>query len=278
MPWYKRLMGIDRRVLYIIMVLAIAIPMFYPLGLPVPSDEPTQAAYDYITSLPAGSKILYSLDTSASGITELKPAFDVLVRKSFELGHKVYFIALWAEGNSFAKIWGDPITTEYKAEYGVDYCNLGYQPSYQSFLEQSRSDLYGACNGGVDANGAKLTTIPMMKNVTKAKDFTCVVTFNSGDPGPTAWIQQWNSTESVPIVSSSVAVNTPTMTNYYQAGLLKGNVSGLSGAAYLEKIAGKLGAATGGMDSQSMGHVVIILFLILGNIGYFAARKAGEVK
>ncbi|HZW48693.1 MAG TPA: hypothetical protein VFF80_00950, partial [Bacillota bacterium] len=68
------------------------------------------------------------------------------------------------------------------------------------------------------------------------------------------------------------------MENYFQAGLLKGNVGGLAGAAYIEKLSGQLGTATGGMDSQSMGHVIIILFLILGNIGYFAARKAGAVK
>ena len=38
MPWYKRLMGIDRRILYVIMVIGISFPMFSPIGLPVPED------------------------------------------------------------------------------------------------------------------------------------------------------------------------------------------------------------------------------------------------
>jgi hypothetical protein len=47
MPWYKRLMGIDRRILYV-MVIGISFPMFSPIGLPVPEDVIAQAAYDYI--------------------------------------------------------------------------------------------------------------------------------------------------------------------------------------------------------------------------------------
>lgn len=278
MPWYKRLMGIDRRILYLIMAVGISFPMFSPIGLPVPPDAATQSTWDFISSLPAGSNVLYTFDLSASGLTELKPTAEVLARRSFELGHNVFIMALWAEGNNLGSIWMDPIAEEYNAVYGVNYIKLGYMVNYSSFLEQSRTDLYTACNGGIDANGAKLSSFPIMKNVTKAKDFDVVMSYNTGDPGPTAWIQQWNATESVPILSACTSVSTPTMENYFQAGLLKGNVGGLSGAAYIEKLSGKLGSATGGMDSQSMGHVIIILFMILGNIGYFAAKRAGAVK
>jgi len=278
MPWYKRLMGIDRRILYIIMAVAITFPMFAPIGLPVPEDVVAKAAYDYIANLPAGSNVLYAYDLSASGLTECKPASDVFIDLSFSKGHNVFLMALWAEGNNFSSLWADPIAKKHNAEYGKNYINLGYVPAYASFLEQSRTDLSAALNGGIDKFGAKLSTFPIMKNVTKAKDFDAVFSFNTGDPGPTAWIQQWNATEGVAILSSCTSVSTPTMVNYYQSGLLKGNVGGLAGAAYAEVLHGVKGSATGGMDSQSLGHVIIILFLILGNIGYFAAKSAGDVK
>ena len=278
MPWYKRLMGIDRRILYIIMAVGIAFPMFSPIGLPVPEDVIAKAAYDYIAALPAGSNVLYAFDLAASAMTECKPAALVLADLSFQKGHNVFLMALWAEGNNFSSPWIDPIAEQYKAEYGKNYINLGYMVSYASFLEQSRTDLHQACNGGIDKNGAKLSDFPMMKDVTKAADFDVVMSYNAGDPGPTAWIQQWNATEGVAILSSCTSVSTPTMVNYYQSGLLKGNIGGLSGAAYVEVLHGVKGTATGGMDSQSLGHVVIILFLILGNIGYFAAKSAGEAK
>ena len=278
MPWYKRLMGIDRRILYIIMVIGISFPMFSPIGLPVPEDVIAQAAYDYIAALPAGSNVLYSYDLSASGVTELKPTSDVFIDLSFQKGHNVYLMALWAEGNNFSSLWADPIAEKHGAVYGENYINLGYVVSYQAFLEQSRTDLYQALNGSIDKYGEKLSDFPMMKDVTKASDFDAVFSFNTGDPGPTAWIQQWNATEGVAILSSCTSVSTPTMVNYYQSGLLKGNVGGLAGAAWSEFTHGTKGSATGGMDSQSLGHVIIIIFLILGNIGYFAAKAAGDAK
>lgn len=274
MPWYRRLMGIDRRILYIVIALGISIPMFSPLGLPVPSDVIAAAAYDYISALPAGSNVLYTYDLSASGMTELKPASDVFIDLSFQKGHNVFLMALWAEGNNFSALWADPVAEAHGAKYGENYINLGYVVSYSAFLEQARTDLHQALNGGIDKYGKKLSEFPMMKNVTKAKDFDAVFSFNTGDPGPTAWIQQWNATEGVAILSACTSVSTPTMVNYYQSGLLKGNLGGLAGAAYAESLHGKLGSATGGMDSQSLGHVVIILFLILGNVGYFASKSA----
>lgn len=278
MPWYKRLMGIDRRILYVIMAVAISFPMFSPIGLPVPEDAIAQAAYDYIANLPAGSNVLYSFDLSASAMTECKPAALVLADLSFQKGHNVFLMALWAEGNNFSSLWIDPIAEAHGAVYGENYINLGFVVSFSAFMEQARTDLHQAFNGGIDKNGAKLSDFPMMKDVTKAADFDAVMSYNAGDPGPTAWIQQWNATEGVAILSSCTSVSTPIMVNYYQSGLLKGNIGGLAGAAWVEKLHNQLGSATGGMDSQSLGHVVIILFLILGNIGYFASKAAGDSK
>lgn len=274
MPWYRRLMLIDRRILYVVIALSVAIPMFNPIGLPVPSDVIAEAAYNYIADLPAGSNVLYTYDLSASGMTELKPASDVFIDLSFQKGHNVFLMALWAEGNNFSALWADPIAEAHDAVYGENFMNLGYVVSYSAFMEQARTDLHAALNAGIDKYGNRLSEFPVMKNVTKAKDFDAVFSFNTGDPGPTAWIQQWNATEGVPILSACTSVSTPTMTNYYQAGLLKGNLGGLAGAAYAESLHGQLGSATGGMDSQSLGHVVIILFLILGNVGYFASKSA----
>lgn len=278
MPWYKRLMGIDRRILYVIMVIGISFPMFSPIGLPVPEDVIAQAAYDYIANLPAGSNVLYSFDLSASAMTECKPAAMILADLSFQKGHNVFLMALWAEGNNFSSLWIDPIAESHGAVYGENYINLGFVVSFSAFMEQARTDLHQAFNGGIDKNGQNLSSFPMMKDVTKAADFDAVMSYNAGDPGPTAWIQQWNATEGIAILSACTSVSTPTMVNYYQSGLLKGNVGGLAGAAWSEYLHGTKGSATGGMDSQSLGHVIIIFFLILGNVGYFASKAAGDSK
>lgn len=270
MPWYDRLMNIDRRILYLTMFLGISYVMFFPIGFPVPPEESTQASWTFVNSIPAGANVLYSFDTSASAMTETKPPSEVLVRRSFELGHKVFFIATVAESNTLSSLWMDPIIKEMGKVYGEDVVHLGYMVSWQSFMEQSRTDLSGA-NGGIDKYGTKLTEIPIMKNVTKASDFAYVFSFYGSDPGPNGWINMWNATEGIPILTACTAVSTPNMMNYYQSGLLKGVVGGIAGAAYLEMLAGTPGFAVSAMDSQSLGHIIILIFLLIGNVSYLAS-------
>jgi hypothetical protein len=56
-------------------------------------------------------------------------------------------------------------------------------------------------------------------------------------------------------------------------------MSGMKGAAEYEHLivdkgyAEKLGRAETGMNSQSIVHLLIIIIIILGNIGFFFTRK-----
>jgi hypothetical protein len=66
---------------------------------------------------------------------------------------------------------------------------------------------------------------------------------------------------------------------YYQSGQLAGLLSGLRCAAEYEVRSGHPGRAAAGMDAQSLGHVVIILAICLGNLAYFLnARSKGGKK
>ena len=49
-----RLAAIDPRVIYIVMGLAVFIPIVFPIGLSVTITPPTQAAFDAIESVPKG--------------------------------------------------------------------------------------------------------------------------------------------------------------------------------------------------------------------------------
>jgi len=279
MSIFERLMSIDRRIIYIILAISIAFPMFQPIGLPVAREAPAEALYKYIKELPAGTPIIYSADLSASGVTELKPMVDVLVDLSLSLGHHVILMALWADGANLLSAWTDPILAKHDVEYGVDYINLGYIPSYTAFLEASRTDFKAACNGGVDRDRVRLDTFPIMSNISVSSDIKAVVSFGTGDPGYTHWIQYWYATESCDaILGGQVAVNYPNALNSYNAGNLKGVAGGLGGAATLEMEHGIVGGAHGASDSMSFGHLAIILFLILGNVGYFGSRREGEIK
>jgi hypothetical protein len=50
-------------------------------------------------------------------------------------------------------------------------------------------------------------------------------------------------------------------------------MGGMKGAAEYEILLGVSGLATSGMDAQSIAHVVIIFFIVFGNVIYFAIRR-----
>jgi len=273
------MMALDVRIIYIILAIAIAFPLFIPIGLPVASEPAAITLYDKLSSLPSGSAVIFSADLSASGTTELKPMVEVLVDLSLTKGHRVILMALWADGANLINAWTEPIFERHPdLEYGKDYINWGYCPSYSSWLETCRMDIQGALNNR-DYLGRPLASFPIMENITKASDIAAVCTFGTGDPGYTHWYQQWRATGDVDIIlAGQVAVNTPNALAAFNAGNIQGLAGGLGGAATLEKMHNKPGSAHGNSDAQSFGHLTIIIFLIIGNIGYFGAKNAGEIK
>jgi hypothetical protein len=65
------------------------------------------------------------------------------------------------------------------------------------------------------------------------------------------------------------------MYQYYSAHQISGIIGGLQGASEYETLVEKPGAATLGMPAQSSAHVLLILLLIIGNIGFILTKRRG---
>lgn len=278
MSIFAKMMAIDRRIIYLALAITVAFPLFKPIGFPIAPDEPAVAMYDYVANLPEGSVLLYSGDFAASGMTELKPMFEVMLDLALQKKHKILLMALWPEGDNIQNRWAEPILARYDVEYGKDYISIGYIPSYLAFLDAARIDFKQACNGGIDSNRDPLDSFEIMQGIDKASDIDVVVSFGAGDPGFKHWVQYWFATSEVDsILTGIVAVSYPDALNAYSAGNLKGTAGGINGAATLEICHNTVGDGIKASDSQSFGHLAIIFFIIMGNVGYFGAKKNGEV-
>ena len=55
MDIFDKLQNLDKRVFYLLMALAIAIPTIHPIGLPVEITESVREVYEFVESLPEGS-------------------------------------------------------------------------------------------------------------------------------------------------------------------------------------------------------------------------------
>ena len=68
---FDRLLNIDARVIYIILMIGVVVPLLNPLGLPIPVSEPTRSSYNLINSLPAGSIVLVATEYTAGSLGEV---------------------------------------------------------------------------------------------------------------------------------------------------------------------------------------------------------------
>jgi len=275
---YKKMMSIDIRIIYLVTTIAIMFPMFRPMGLPVAADPPAVELYRVISELPEGTPIIYSFDVGASGTTELKPASIVMLDLSLQKKHKIIIMGWNAEGPNLMNAWCGHLFEQHGSVYGVDYINIGYVAAAYSWLELSRIDLRNSWNDR-DYLGTPLDQFPIMEGIYKPSDITAVCSIGTGDPGYMHWMQQWYATGEVDIIlAAQPGVNVPIALTQFNSGNIKGLSGGLVGAATLELCHGIVGSAHGNSDAQSFGHMAIIAFLILGNIGYLGAKRAGEVK
>ena len=76
----------------------------------------------------------------------------------------------------------------------------------------------------------------------------------------------------MPIVSGCTAVSAPEYYAYMSTNQLTGLLGGLAGAAEYEQLVEVKGTATRGMDGQSLAHLAIIFFILLGNVLQFFGR------
>jgi hypothetical protein len=279
--WLVALGKVDRRWIFLAIAVAVVVPLVARAVFPVVATPIVQNIFDKVESLPPGSRILLSVDYGPSTVPENQPMMFSVARHCLERGHKLYFATLWATGLPMLErlheevLLGDfPDRVE-----GVDWVNLGYKAGNQGVINTAFSDFKIAFP--TDVNGADVREIPMMQEVGRLSDFHLIVGIGSGFPGVKEWIQFGGDPAGVPVAGGVTAVEAPLLYPYYPKQLL-GLMGGLQGAAEYEaalvaaypEFKATSEEAIQRMGPQTVAHLVIVFFIILGNVGYFVSRRA----
>ena len=285
-----RLLGLDRRWLFLLVLLGVGTPIILPIGLPVTTTGSTRAAFDFIESLKPGDNVWISFDYGPSSAPENDPMAEAAMRQCFTRKLRVIVTALYPLGglglatNSLAKV-----TAEFpNLRYGVDYVNLGYKDGPAAVMRRLGEEIAGPFP--TDVAGTPLAQIPMMKGLHDIRQVQLVFTASTGVIGE-YWITQVHSQIGTPVIIGPTAVSAPKYYAYLNAGQLVGMLGGMKGAAEYEKLLAArypdLGhfyrstrgfTATKGMDGQTVIHAVIILFILIGNVAYMSRRAAQKKK
>ena len=266
--------NVDRRIIYIAIAVAVAAPLVWPIGLPLDVNANTEAMFKLIENLKPGDKVLFPIDfLSASADTAL-PQGEALARHLMRRpGIKIVAMSFNDQGHLFA----DRILAAAQSkdkQYGIDYINLGFiaggEGSLAGFLSNIRSVVKA------DYTGKPVDSFPIMQGINSVNDFQLVIgTIMSVQVGETAWIRQMGA-QKVPFAFGTASASYTSWIPFVQSGQIKALLDGLRGAAEYEKLIDFPGRATKAMDAQSVGHLLIILLIVLGNIGYVVEKSNGK--
>jgi hypothetical protein len=277
----QKLDKIDRRVIYILMALSVFVPLALKLSFPIPvGNGPSTDLYDYVDSLPEGSTVLLSFDYDPSTKAELQPMAVAVTRHLFSRRIHVIGMALWPQGVSL----GQQAMTRVGDSLGVyeyeDWVNLGYTVAGSVSILRMGSSIRAVYSQ--DHVGVPYDSIPVLRGIRRLRDIDMVISLSAGDPGIHAWVMMAGDTYGIPIGGGCTAVSAPEFYTYLGTGQLLGLLGGLRGAAdyetlLCERIPGAPGGlAVPGMAAQSVSHLVIMAFIVIGNIAFIAGRKGGK--
>ena len=272
---------IGRRVVFLYVAIAISLPLFMVFDQEIIVTQNTRQVYESLEHLSPGSKVLVSFDYDPPSSPELQPMAEAFLAECFRRDLKVIMIALWAQGAPQANLAIDTVMRRLGLDstqlvYGEDYCNLGYQAG-REFVIQRMGTSFEAMFG-VDVRGTPYRQIPLVRNVRNFSDIDYSFNISAGFPGTVEWVQVAVTRFGLKLGAGNTAVQAPQVYPYLRSGQMVGLLAGINGAAEFEKLIGLKAVATTYMLAQTFAHVIVIAFIIIGNVAYFRGRRGSAAR
>ncbi len=307
--FFEKMQSLDRRWIYLVVALSIILPLIIPFNSRTYITEPTSNVYEKIDSF-AGREdraILMCFSHDASTMAELFPMEVSILRHCFQRDVKVFTICFMPAAKPLMDYAINTAKEEYEVQSGEDYLSFGYKP-YGLFLPillGMGDDIAKAVE--TDDQGRKVENLPIMQDITNYNEMNLVIDF-AASAAVFSWITYARAKFGANVAAGITAVMAADNYPYLQSGQLIGMISGLKGAAEYEKLLDVFAThkdeygnsdprefsqeiakeswinlsdidnrvhktARIGMNAQTVAHLMIIVFIILGNIGYFLSKK-----
>ena len=238
LTFFERIQRLDRSWIYIVVALAIFIPLMIPYNSDNVTSPPTENVYQMVDSF-AGREdraILMSFFHAASTMPELYPMQIAILRHCFERNVKVFFLSFLPTGAPIIDMAINSVKEEYpNIKSGTDYCNFGYIPSalIMPTIIGMGDDIATAVP--TDAEGRKVENLPIMKGINNYSEMNLVVEF-SGSVAGGYWLTYARPKFGTNIAVGVTAVMAADEYPYLQTGQFIGMLAGLKGAAEYEKL------------------------------------------
>ena len=286
----KLLSNIDRRIIYIVLLVAIGFPIatgwtVKPARLPA-GEKLFKVVESINTEKPSLS--LIAMDFGPGTHAENQPQTEVIVEHLLRKRLRFAVFSIVAISEPFLNTIPEHVikrlmkeNANEKWEYGVDWVNLGYKPGGELFIQAlARSDNLAEFFKK-DAFGNELERLAIFKGIGGFKDIPFVGEFTGLVGAFGAYVQFMQRKDHIPKLGHGcTSITIPESYIYLDSGQLSGLIEGISGAAWYsellkEKNPSRLpDSALVSNTALGIAQLAIIVLIVIGNLGMFLSMRA----
>jgi hypothetical protein len=279
------LTSIDRRIIYGVLLIVVILPLIIPSVQSVRVMPPVEKFFNAVDHVPADKALVVDFDYDPQTQPELEPMGFAVLRHAFKNRIKVLALSLYVQPLGLAQNALNSVTEEFNRVaktnadsilYGRDYVFLGWQPGAilaMLSMGENISSFYKT-----DYYGNHTDTLPLMQHIKNYNNIDLVVSICGSDI-PRYWIAYAQNRFGVKVASGVTAVSGSEFYSYLQTGQFSGLLVGMKGAAEYEEIIEQnlkikvRRKASEALPSLTYAHLIMIGFILIGNIGYFMKRR-----
>jgi hypothetical protein len=268
----KLALPVDRWAVYLILLVAMVLPIVVGLNLfPVPPAR-TRAANDArlaIEALPTDARVLVAFEYEPDAAGELDASAEAILHHLMTRGATIYALSSKPTGPTIAQSVLERVGAEYDYTYGDDWINLGYVSGGAQGLNGL---LLGTPSGApspldrdfrgesTDLGSARLT----------AMNLDMIVVLAARPEDVRVWVEQIGQPSGIPMMAAVSASGAPLVYPYWAQGRqLQGVVAGLiDSTAYTADLhSGQLPASLHGRwDGLAFGSIAAAGAIAVGGV------------
>jgi len=128
-----------------------------------------------------------------------------------------------------------------------------------------------------DYLGTPYEDISLVRNIKNFSNIDYSFNLSAGYPGTREWVQVAVDRFGLNLGAGNTAVQAAEMYVCVNAGQLSGLLGGMTGAAEFEALVKQPGKGTKFMLAQSFAHMVVIAFIIIGNVAYIRGGRKSRL-
>ncbi|MBU0847717.1 hypothetical protein KKH23_11065 [Patescibacteria group bacterium] len=271
MSLLKSFNSYDSRIVYLLLFLIVTIPLLSPMGLPISVSPSTVTYYDVIDALGPDDLVLVVLDTEFSGYMEIQSGIIASMRVMVERDAKMCVAVSHPEATGIPELVFAAIretVEEHGYTYGEDYVILGYVFPNEAAVASAAQDWQGVIHKdfyGQSTEGTFLDQIHDWSDWTLISDYTTGIQSGS--------LINHFGLRGTPMIVNCIGVMISTQMPYLSTGIYQALLQSMRGGAELEYLTGHPGPGMTAMDAFTLGHYMLIVLIIIGNIGYFGTKE-----